>query len=1163
MNKIYGKITLKETRVGIPDLLVIIYDIDPNTKPEDIISVSTSAIGINVLEQGFPGDRIGSVLTDENGVFEFTYGDGEFQIRNPKEKRPDLFVLVMAPEDPDRNLKTQILYVANNVRQNAGRSEQYLIKLGSKLLKESNIPLPTEPENNQEEPSAVNHRMNQDVERQDKIKKEALKIASEKVSLSRKRSQHISTELEKRLVEKLTNVQANQAERLNYVLPGADAEATAWKTFNNSIDNTINNQQPNTAYIVIPNAALPIFKNGDEFRDDITSAELEPFYSDAGENKQRPGFLLREDPTSLFCQSQTLPELLQDETDLETTNTTSTESLNTTNTENITRGEDASANPEDVPEYIARLMESMTSPEETVAFGVRQHANQDDLQNDLAAFELRTGPADKPRYYDFHNIQIAFDYVWQHAIDEGILEASSELYNKILDLGGDPLKSLQSDNDPIKALKKEAAITSRVHASGDIPSIIFKDNSDSTNGTGSSATNDVRNRFEDNEAPDNQVVKGEAYISYIDELLNEDYLFTVFAKGSTNFGLLTTYRQKWDPINYQVGDLIKTINLTPGEKRKLTSKLVINKERNVKEMENSLRVNKNDSSETSRAEAEIVKKAEDKTNFSLSSTGTYNLGIFKGDATTNFGKDAATSSQETKKAFRESVIKASQEYKDERKIEIDSKESFMEEETSMISLENTNNEITVNYLFYELQLLFHVSEHIHELRPVIFVAMDVPSPSRKSIKTLLLTHGWIINRVLLDDSFRQPLMYLSTQMVGDQASLKEMKNTLDAIRDLVNTLKLEQLAIRKNLAFRYDAYERALAERADVEGDEDTEGLLESAWEGIVGSGNEESLEAARLNEEATKEAFEKAEREEKQLRARLEREVTALNDATQAYAKENAKFLNRKHNITRLMIHVKKNILYYMQAIWSTTFKDQLFFELHKIKVPVLKSASQTFEVSIPDPIPANVVVGPDQTVLEVHANVTLESGLDPEQDFKTLAEVADLDNPMGFKGNYMIFPLKESNPLIDHMMMPYIDSELGLHDPDEFGNWTPKQFTEYVACLKENLEEPIFESLKTQLIAQYKRLVSSNRRAEEEIIVPSGSLYIEALLGTHKLIEDFKLLHRAIDVKKVQAEVRDMELENIRAAARLLAEEREDPDIEKTIVVQGGSNGGVNINP
>ena len=80
--------------------------------------------------------------------------------------------------------------------------------------------------------------------------------------------------------------------------------------------------------------------------------------------------------------------------------------------------------------------------------------------------------------------------------------------------------------------------------------------------------------------------------------------------------------------------------------------------------------------------------------------------------------------------------------------------------------------------------------------------------------------------------------------------------------------------------------------------------------------------------------------------------------------------------------------------------------------------------------------------------------------------------------------------------------------------------------------------------------------------MIVPTSSLYIEALVGTHPLLEDFKLLHRALDVKKVQAEVRHAELENVRLAARALEGEDEDPDIEKKIVVQtNGAN--VTVSP
>jgi len=67
------------------------------------------------------------------------------------------------------------------------------------------------------------------------------------------------------------------------------------------------------------------------------------------------------------------------------------------------------------------------------------------------------------------------------------------------------------------------------------------------------------------------------------------------------------------------------------------------------------------------------------------------------------------------------------------------------------------------------------------------------------------------------------------------------------------------------------------------------------------------------------------------------------------------------------------------------------------------------------------------------------------------------------------------------------------------------------------------------------------------DEIIVPTGELFVEALPGRHPLLEDFKLRHRAEDVRRARSETRRVELENLRLAARLLAGELEDPDVER----------------
>lgn len=71
----------------------------------------------------------------------------------------------------------------------------------------------------------------------------------------------------------------------------------------------------------------------------------------------------------------------------------------------------------------------------------------------------------------------------------------------------------------------------------------------------------------------------------------------------------------------------------------------------------------------------------------------------------------------------------------------------------------------------------------------------------------------------------------------------------------------------------------------------------------------------------------------------------------------------------------------------------------------------------------------------------------------------------------------------------------------------------------------------------------------------MPTDSLYIDALPGTRPVLEDFKLLHRGLDVRVVRAQARQAEIENLRYAARLLDDRLDDPEVDKRIVVEGGT--------
>src|SRR5260370_36123537 len=81
----------------------------------------------------------------------------------------------------------------------------------------------------------------------------------------------------------------------------------------------------------------------------------------------------------------------------------------------------------------------------------------------------------------------------------------------------------------------------------------------------------------------------------LSDRLKERYRFDVFAPASINYGVLLNYRQHWQPQSYQVGDLVSTIPLTPQQTRKLTTKTLVKRTRNVKEIQDSLRTGKDES----------------------------------------------------------------------------------------------------------------------------------------------------------------------------------------------------------------------------------------------------------------------------------------------------------------------------------------------------------------------------------------------------------------------------------------------------------------------------------------------------------------------------------------------------------------------------------------
>lgn len=858
-----------------------------------------------------------------------------------------------------------------------------------------------------------------------------------------------------------------------------------------------------------------------------------------------------------------------------------------------------------VAKHVHGLLATVPSPEEPPILSQPVASDEAKAKQNIQNFELRSGAADVTSYHDFNSLQIAFEHVWSELVDEKLGQVGRDLYNSYVDLlkfVGDPLDP--ATNQPIEAeqtitsiddittLMQNASMLGQVVNAGSLPATLPDDFQQGYQNARTNLINgfrlydpfnfpteDIAAGFVDGSmAPLRQkmdlvnaqdrnlaatlpaVQRLQGLLKDMRDMLSKPYAFTVFQPNTCNFGILVTYRQSWQPEQYQVGDLVSTIPLAPRETRRYTTKQVTKTSRVMKEVANNLNSVRNDIDTTGRADRDIVNRAENRTNFKVTADGTFGVDADKIHATAEGGGDSAKISEDTKKDFHEAVLKSAHEYRQENRTELETNTSTESETTSFNEIQNPNDELTVTYLFYELQRTYRIAEKIHQVQPVVLVANDVPAPHEID-DAWLIKNDWILRRVLLDDSFRVALEYLTKSFVGDELNLQVLDNNVQAQRQVVETVKA-QVAAQISIVQRAQG---DLSTKMDVKGGlAFTEGFLNTVKNvfdplhltGNSATGTSEGADALTVYAQET---LDRAEREKARFLDQLGLATTALQTAVDKLAAATKEHYDKVAEIDRLRLHVKENILYYMQAIWNHEPPDQRYFRVFEIKVPVPVPAAGATNVNLQITAPP----GPLGKLLQQDVGSVAIPLTEVEIEWRPLVEIADLDNVLGYKGNYAIYRLKENNCLTMHMMQDYLElsDEFTIRDPDDFSNYTIDQLQELATCLYKS-DKSTYNLYKGQIKQWMIDRLKSGRPEDDRVIVPTKSLYIEALVGTHPLLEDFKLLHRALDVKKVQGEVRHAELENVRLAARALEGNRADPDIDKKVVIKGPT-AGVTVSP
>ena len=140
-NRVAGQIVTLKENIAVPNLVVVLFDVDPtDSKSQEALAVAIAGTNVGVTDAlGKIGDRLGSALTDGSGSFTIEYEDEDFRREDSAETRPDLFLIVQAPDRMGQPLQRQIVFHSAELRRNAGRSESYFIQLDDAILAQWNL----------------------------------------------------------------------------------------------------------------------------------------------------------------------------------------------------------------------------------------------------------------------------------------------------------------------------------------------------------------------------------------------------------------------------------------------------------------------------------------------------------------------------------------------------------------------------------------------------------------------------------------------------------------------------------------------------------------------------------------------------------------------------------------------------------------------------------------------------------------------------------------------------------------------------------------------------------------------------------------------------------------------------------------------------------------
>lgn len=666
------------------------------------------------------------------------------------------------------------------------------------------------------------------------------------------------------------------------------------------------------------------------------------------------------------------------------------------------------------------------------------------------------------------------------------------------------------------------------------------------------------------------------------------YGFEPYPTGSINLGMRVLYRQAWHPRGIQPGELVRTIPLAPGQKERFSTK-IIRRNKLTREIEDTRSTETTQESVVqTKDSSEIVEEAaaSNKWHVDATASGSFNMGFFGVSASTSTGyaQENSKSSRDTKSRLAESMQKTARTSRRENRVKVSTEREETFESERATEITNPNQEIAITCFYETVQQIYTVNTALEGIDPVIFVAERVPRPEELTIDWIR-RYDWILDRVLLDDSFRDTLGLVSTQQPDFALALSAQSLGLDEVSRLSKVL------------------EKAEASLATIH---QLPGSIANTYE-------------------ATLNAYQSA---VAMARSRLEQVQQLLL------------------RVERLVDHVADNILYYCRAIWAEEDTDRRMMRYASLRLPTrFRPSLNTVNVET-DPLTGQAIytgaweadpnswrplsdvihpVGPiayagNYAVYRIRyiestaglsrvirlANQAYYEPVPPLLQVSAAGRAAALnatvivDNEDFYSGDNYV--LRVSNPPVPPpppagggplagggVVGPAVQFGLQLTLIRREFDGTAVDLTALAApnqgAVPAHMIGPLvlsFDGLRLTVAGQvqagdeivllarppllvdpelkYRRLLDplltiaeAQQQIDddntEDIVVDTSNLWLNLIKGSGTVLEDFKLEHRRIDVETARAEL-------IRRYLRLDQNVLADPDIEKKVIIHGPAN-------